>query len=431
MHIFFVGEEIPFNGESGSCIHGWAMIQYFLSAGHKVTAIVNPPGWESEYRDEHIKNLSSIGVRVVSLYNVAPVRPKRLRLLRILNPKIKDYYHTVVYKQEISNVIEKCIDKLRPHIIVAFGLPAICVTQGIKTVPRIAPICEDPFILILGMLRYGTSFMGGVGFLRKYCKYFVNLVNSHRVLKQIIKVYTECQVYGQVAINYVETFRKLGASGCKYYKSPYIDTIGKDWKELKERAQAKNKKTKIIMIGKVSTPTYLHYKILTDNILLRIDEKLGKDTYEIHLIGRVTIPPEYKKGLNHPSIILRGYVNDIKEDFLSADILLVPTPINLGIRSRIIVGLSYGCCIVTTIFEKDGRPELNHMENCLIANSVQEIPELIIMALNDKQLRKKIEYNARMTYEKNFMPQVAIQEMEDDMKSIIRNFQYSHDYFIS
>lgn len=428
MHIFFVGEDIPFNGKSGSCIHGWTLIQYFLSAGHKVTAIVNPPCWEPDDREAHIKILSSLGVRVVSLFDVSPHRARRSKLVRMLNPKIEDYYHTVSYRKEIRNVIEKYIEQLRPHIIVAFGLAAICVTQGIKTVPRISPLCENPFMWLFTMLQCKRKFPPNVS---GYIRYFINILNSPRVLKQIVKAYSECQVYGQVALDYVESFKRLGASDCKYYKAPCIDPVGENWQDLREKAHANNKKPKIIMIGAVGTATYLHYKVLAKHILPHLEEKLGKDTFEINLIGNVTIPPEFKKELNRPSIILRGYVDNIDEDFLSADLLLVPTPVQLSSRGRIIVGLAYGCCVVTTIFEKNSRPELMHMENALIANDIRVLPELIIKVIKDKQLRKKIEYNARMTYEKSFMPQVAIQEMEDDMKSIIRNFQYSHDYFIS
>ncbi len=428
MHIFYIGEDIPFNGKSGSCIHGWTLIQYFLSVGHKVTAIVNPPSWEPDDREEHIKILSSLGVTVISLFDVAPHRLRRSKLLRILKPKIEDYYHTVSYRKEIRNVIEKYVEQLRPHIIVAFGLAAICVTQGIKTVPRISPLCENPFMWLFTMLRCKRKVPPNVS---EYIRYFINILNSRSVLKQIVKAYSACQAYGQVALDYVESFKRLGASDCKYYKAPCIDPVGENWQDLKEKAQASNKKPKIIMVGAVGTATYLHYKVLAKHILPHLEEKLGKDTFEIHLIGNVTIPPEFKENLNKPSIILRGYVDNVSEDFLSADLLLVPTPVQLSSRARIIVGLAYGCCIVTTIFEKNSRPELMNMENALIANDIRELPELIIKVIKDEQLRRKIEYNARMTYEKNFIPQVAIQEMEDDMKSIVRNFQYSHDYFIS
>jgi len=426
VHIFFVGEDIPFNGKSGSCIHGWTLIQYFLSAGHKVTAIVNPPGWEPDDREAHIKILSSLGVRVVSLFDVSSYRPKRSKLLRILNPRIGDYYHTVYYRKEIRNVIEKYVEQLRPHIIVAFGIAAMCVTQHITTTPRVAPICENPFVWNFAMLRYKRNYFNPLDYLR----YLKDIINSHRVLKRIISVYTACQIHGTVAKDFVENFRRLGATHCKYYKAPYIDPVGENWRDLRERAHAKNKKPKILMIGMVGTATYIHYKNFADYILPRLEEKLGSDAFEVHLIGNVTIPGEFQQKLNRPSVIVRGYVDDIAEDFLSADLLLVPTPAQLASRARIIVGLAYGCCVVTTIFEKNSRPELVHMENALIANDIRELPELIIKVINDEQLRKKIENNARLTYEQNFVPEVAVREMEDDMKNIVKTFPYPEDYFI-
>jgi len=422
MHIFFVGEEIPFNGKSGSCIHGWAMVKYFLQVGHRITAFVNPPGWETEDRLEHIENLKKLGIEVVSLYVLEFKKPERSRMQRILHPQIGQFYSTVYLKSDIRIIIERYIDELRPHIILAFGLPAIAATDAIKKIPRIAPICEDPFILAYSRWRYASKS------LIEFTRNFYVMITAWRILKQIVKLHSQCQIYGQVDPTFVEKFKKMGASNCKYYKIPYLNQAEGSWQSLKENHSINKKKIKITMIGMVGTATYMGLLQLS-KILPIIEKRIGKKCFEIHMIGNITIPSEFKKGLSHPSIIIRGYVDNIDKDMFSTDILLVPTHVSVGARSRIITGLSYGCCIVTTIYEKKSRPELIHMENSLIANSSKELIDLLILAITDPGLRRRIGTNARLTYEKYFIPEVAVKEMENDMKKIIDDFNYPENYF--
>jgi glycosyltransferase involved in cell wall biosynthesis len=419
MHIFFVGEEIPFNGKSGSCIHGWAMVKYLLQEDHRITAFVNPPGWENEDRIEHIDNLRKLGVEVVSLHNLELKSSDRSRIQRLLHPQIEQFYPTIYLKSDIRHIIEKYITELRPHIILAFGIAAIASTDSIKTIPRIAPVCEDPFAIAYSRWRYASK--GLVEFFRN----FHVMIAARRVLKDIVRLHSRCQVYGQVGPKFAETFRKMGARDCKYYRTPYLNQADIS---LKKNNSSKNGKVKITMIGMVGTAMYMGLLQLS-KILPAIERKLGKECFEIHLIGNITIPLELNGALSTYPIIIRGYVDDIDCDMFSTDIFLVPTHVVLGARSRIITGLSYGCCIVTTVQEQKSRPELVHMDNALIANNTSELIDLLVIAIKDAELRTRIGNNARLTYEKYFVPEVSVKEMEDDMNTIVANFNYSDDYF--
>ena len=228
---------------------------------------------------------------------------------------------------------------------------------------------------------------------------------------------------GQFCYDYQEDFKKNGSKNCKIYNMPVIDYVGGRWRDLRDRAQENKGKAKIIMVGASSTFSLMHFYTLKGILPLLID-RLGSDSFEFHLVGKIVFPPDLEDLLDYQPVKLRGYVDDVEAEWLSSDILFVPTPIPTGSRTRIITGLSYGCCLVTTIHEQKTTPGLKHRYNALIAREEHELVDLIEEALTDIPLRRKLEQNARKTYEEFFIPEVSVAEMEEDMKEIVNNFQY-------
>jgi len=256
----------------------------------------------------------------------------------------------------------------------------------------------------------------------KYFRTFINMLYARSLIKQIIKLYSRPQIRGSLSAHWAKWYEKRGVGHCKYYRQSIIDNAGENWRELRDRALVENIKPKIIMVGSVGSPMYLGLRVLVDHILDYLDQCLGSQNYEIHLIGKIELPSELKRLTKHPSIVMRGYVEDIDFECLSADVLLVPTPERVGVRTRLVTGLSYGCCIVTTEAEVASLPVLKHMQNALIAKELNQLGELVVKALKDPELKKRIGDNARLTYEESLCPDVAIKDIEEDMKRLTGNF---------
>jgi glycosyltransferase involved in cell wall biosynthesis len=128
-----------------------------------------------------------------------------------------------------------------------------------------------------------------------------------------------------------------------------------------------------------------------------------------------TMPKALKSGLNKSNIILRGQVTPADKEFLSADVLLVPTPIDLGIRVRIITAFSFGSLIVAHSANQKGIPELKHKYNGLIGNNGFEMAEQIIKVYNKEINIEEIKSNSRRTYENYFTPRAFVQEIQEEI----------------
>ncbi len=433
MHVFYISTSLPLNGRAGSFVHGWAIVTYLLQQGHKVTVFVVA---DTSGDAEEIKKLSYIGVEVVTLYDAKQQEYKRPTYKKFLAPMIEDYFPNATMSTEKNKIIQDYISKLKPHIIYALGITGMVITEGINTVPKMSFPCEDLVNILYNEWRYNKPFKD----IRQFISNTIMLINSFRVQKQMISLHTKAQVCGVVAGQYYKIFKRLiKNSHCKCYTTSLTDPLTQNLKSLKDSIPI-NKVKKILFIGKFNTPTRLGLTALHNEILPALTEKIGQENFKIHLVGEKEFQnfqsPDFKFSnykwlkelLSHPAIEIRGYVEDIGYEFLSSDILLVPTPLQAGIRSRIVAGFAYNCCVVTTKKEQELLPELVHMENAVIAENFQEMTSLISIILEDDTLRKKIGNNARLVYEKHFAPDVAVKKIVDDMIGVVKEFKYPQGY---
>ena len=108
-------------------------------------------------------------------------------------------------------------------------------------------------------------------------------------------------------------------------------------------------------------------------------------------------------------VTLLGYVEDIQAEMMQCEICLVTTPIDLGVRTRIIDAMALGCCLVIHKANLAGfaEGELIPGENCLIGATGMEIMEALKTAADDPELRIRLGQSARQTFEKHHLESAA------------------------
>ena len=113
-----------------------------------------------------------------------------------------------------------------------------------------------------------------------------------------------------------------------------------------------------------------------------------------------------------------GHTENAGEEFLAATALVVPTPIGLGTRVRILTAFSYGCPVVAHGANALGIPELAHGDNVLLGNSADELADGIVRITGDLALRRRLEDGGRATFERSFAPGVAAERLVELLGSI-------------
>jgi glycosyltransferase involved in cell wall biosynthesis len=246
---------------------------------------------------------------------------------------------------------------------------------------------------------------------------------SRRIMSHML---IACQRKGAFAAHYASWLRgRNGLHDTKYFRTPVHDPSGEDWRQKKSAAQSvvPQGKIRLLMIGEVNaTATNAGFRLLRDYIVPRLDKELGRDKYELHVVGGGLLAEEFQGLAQHSAVRFRGKTSNPDDDFLAAHVLLVPNPISLGIRVRIIAAFSYGCCVVTHTANRLGIPEIEHERNALVGMDAETLSREVIRAASDVRLRSQVEQGARATFEQFFSEPMAAGEIVTAIEAVGGSF---------
>ena len=144
-----------------------------------------------------------------------------------------------------------------------------------------------------------------------------------------------------------------------------------------------------------------------DNVWPTIHEINPKSYF--HIAGKGMSKSFHAKTLN--GLVNHGEVENAKYFISKHKIMLVPLFIGSGLRVKIIEGLSMGKCIITTNIGLQGI-QCKHMENILIANSVEDFINTMQFCLDNPEKVKQIENEARNFALKNFSKEKFFNQIE-------------------
>jgi hypothetical protein len=161
---------------------------------------------------------------------------------------------------------------------------------------------------------------------------------------------------------------------------------------------------------------------LSRELLPALKTRLGDGNFEIHLYGRPPPRDFVVAGLHDHHFKLRGFVEDLETEMMSAPIFLVAN--NYGKykagHTRILHAWSLGCCVVAAQDIKLAMPELVHEENILLGCTAEDIAALVARAGTDAALRARIGAGGKRTLAESFNPVHVARVMADE---IIRSLQ--------
>ena len=142
-----------------------------------------------------------------------------------------------------------------------------------------------------------------------------------------------------------------------------------------------------ILAGHVgSTVSMSGLFFLWRDVLPHLAGALEREELQIRIIGGGRLPTRLEEGLaRFPNVNLLGYVDDARllEEYAGATALLVPTPIPLGFRTRIVDAFRYGVPTIVHAANQAGFADLKHGQNCWMAEKGRDFAQRITAAALD------------------------------------------------
>lgn len=416
MHVAVVQEVEPSATSFGVAITTWSIIQSLLRAGHRVTVCL-----VGEERAPHLAEVASLGVAVEVLQASPPARAmgseilgRSLKGLRMAaSPALEDFFPAV----RRAPAMGELLDRIRPDAVLGYTFRALAATHGLTRYPRMSVSVELDHV-VRGLRWRQTPVTSG----RLFVESVLWRLASRKHAAFVLDLARPCEAVVNLAAHNAQWLRQHGVPHCVYLPAPTRDAAGPDWQRRRDALPARSR-PKILMVGHLDgMATLLGLRLFFRETLPILERRLGPEAFEVHLVGNYPKRPDMVNTVlrSSPAVKLRGYVEDVNAEFLSADVLLVPTPLELGMRTRILEGFSFGCCVVAHRANAQGIPQMRHGENTLLAGDGPGLAEAVLAALRDSDLRWRLGLLARQTYEQHFSLETAGARLTAELERIAR-----------
>ena len=409
MRIAVLAGGVPNPTSGGGALTAWSVVHALADRGHEVTVLplvppddADPSGLGAGRRLEALRDA---GVSVL------PV-PSRAGEAGAARSRSTDLFPTLVD----AGAVREAVADVDPEVVFAYHFEGLAASRLVAA-PRLAAVGDPPHLPAIYRWRAQPKSRGP----RRVRAEIAVRRRARSQQRLSVALLRECDAAGAFAAHHAAELRRAGVAGCEYLRTPIPDPIGPAWRDERERRAAAAGRPAILLIGHLSgTVTLDGLRLFAGGILPRLDAALGRDGFEVRIVGGYEGPPSLREALSHPAVRFCGHTEDAREEFLRADVLLVPNAIPLGVRVRILSGFSYGCCVVSHAVNRLGIPELADRENALVGDSPERLAEAVLVALGDRQLRARLESGARGTYEQSFSLDAAGSRIEEILEGIAR-----------
>jgi hypothetical protein len=317
-----------------------------------------------------------------------------------------DYF--VVATGDLDTVrLHGLLARWKPDVIYSYSLPALLSFEACQGIPQICALGDLDHLVPLCRRQY---------YARSVPISYPELTALHQqamaIKTGVMEQLRQCAAVTNCCYQHYKWYESMGLPNT-FIPNTVADPFHKGWVRPLE-SYPTNPLPRVSMaghLGGIATLSGLYF--LAEDVMPWLTQADGPRC-QIRIAGAEGLFPDIHTRLvpyiaySNPAseaIKMLGYVDDIKAEMMDCEVSLVTTPIDLGVRTRIIDAWALGCCVVTHAANLAGfEPgELVHGVNCLIGSTGRVIVDCLKMALADPALRVRLGQAGRATYEKHHM----------------------------
>ncbi|RLC74407.1 MAG: hypothetical protein DRI61_16685 [Chloroflexi bacterium] len=299
--------------------------------------------------------------------------------------------------REMEGMIKKIIRKKKIDVIYAFHIRITPYVKDIKSCYKILDY-TDSVSLFIDRVRKKSNF-----FLKPVL--FYEWLTVKRYETYISKYFDEYWFISEVDKNAVKGLDRA---------KTFIVPNGIDFQYFSHNDQIK-KENALIFVGYMSVESVKAILYFYKKIWPEIKKEISD--VKFYIVG--ANPPANIKKLAEidKDIIVTGFVEDLRDYYAKASILVAPMVVVVGVQNKILEAMAMGLPVVTTSFGNEGI-NARHGEEIFIADKPEEFGKYVIDLLKNKKLREQIGKNARKFVIKNFSWEKVNERIEQICKKL-------------
>lgn len=258
-------------------------------------------------------------------------------------------------------VVARTIADFRPDVVLAYGTEPLQLIRSAGYTGRAGIMSVDlEFMPLLHRHLYNLRFLG----MKQKVK---STLLTPQVALDFLQIYRDVRRYyplADVVINHAAQHARWHSHA---HGKPVLYTpnpLASIDRHAPRRAPMRPPRFALVGgIGGIATLTGLAW--FARKVYPLLEAALTAGQFEIHLIGKGNLDPAL--GRIAPRLIRRGFVDDLSAELATMTAMLVPTPIALGFRTRIIDAFRHGVAVIAHEANGAGFPELRHGVNALVS----------------------------------------------------------------
>jgi hypothetical protein len=411
VHVALVLHGLPQPSSLGGPMTAWAVLQQLREEGHRATVVALRYAEDPFYSPEREAAVRDAGAELV----VVPVDAELPSPAGTVELRGRPSLERIFPTRALAPELRRILGEAEPDAVLAYHWDTLAALCGVPRPPRLG-VVDD--LWHMPNLRRWQRTRPAVS--RSYVYWTLSTLRGLRpATRAMAKVLGDCDTAGAFQAETAAWLRRHGVPRCEYLHAPIADGGGPEW--AARRREGENEGPTLLLgpsqLGATSTRAGL--RLFAREVLPALERELGPGGFVVRIVGEGEPPPDLAALLPRPSVELTGRIEPADEEFLRCDVQLVPTPYVLGKRVRIIVGWSFGCCVVAHTAEAVNLPELRDGESGLLGSNGEEIARAIVRAVRDPALARRIAEGGRRTYESTFHPAVAAHAIVEKLRKLV------------
>ena len=411
---------LPDPEQNGGTLVLWSIVRHLVAVGHDVHVVAvlgeEPADGDAEL-DRRVRNVVASGAHVALLRSGAARLFETMesnlaaRVRRAVSPSDEELFPHLRDAAALRGQVEA----LAPDVLLAYHWDAVAASRGLRgVVPRFAAVVDLPHLSALYRWQATPGRLSKRGLERLVWLQ----ARLRRMPRLLVALLNECEASADFAAQHAAWLQKRGADRCEYLRTPIEDRASEHPVAARAGSRA-GERPRLLLIGHLRGISTLEgLDLFARGVLPRLEQALGPNGLEVRLVGDHEPPPHLRAALSRPNVRFVGHVERAADEFEAADALIVPTPIRLGARVRILTAFSHACPVVAHEANALGIPELVHGDNVLLGATAADLGGAAVRLLEDESLRRTLALRGRETYERFFAPAVAAAALEERLRAI-------------
>jgi hypothetical protein len=305
-----------------------------------------------------------------------------------------------------ADAVAALVDRLEIDVVLSIWTEYGTAACNKVAVPVLAYYGNPDFKSVFAGAWFEWKYGRGRLYPRQLWSFFKELIISRLRERAHLIVMRRLAFVAEVAANDAAYYaaRRVKAA---YVNNMWPAAIRQDWEAMRDRLEVATPVKIVGNVGNLSaTGNTFGIHTIATAIIPELKRLLGPNGFEIHLFGARNPHRYLRPLLADPSIRVRGFVDDIDSEMLSAPIFLVAN--NHGVfkvgHTRFLHAWSLGACVVGFDESREAMPEIVHEKNALLGSTPGEVARLVVRAAEDVKLRRGLGRRGIETLLERFNP---------------------------